>query len=291
MENQGIFIGWSGSRSNSVAQGLRHWLRCLSLDVEPWVSTLDLKPGAQWWGELEAELQRSNAGILCITPDNKDSTWLNFEAGALARSVRSRLVIPYAIDMEASAILQPIGFFQGVTATYDESFRMISELFGSMNAEYDQDSNIFEVFWPLFKRVLDSQEEAAQQRLAIREIERVATARRTTKLREVQFPKRVQRGKTLSLDYIVETKAQDVQVWLGAAICIAEGSWASCPDEDRAVTLDRGIRRYHRELKVSETISPGEYDFNAELWYGPKADSRRSYPVQHQWPAGKIRIE
>jgi hypothetical protein len=289
-KSKGIFIGWSGPRSSSVAQALKHWLRCLSLDIEPWVSTLDLRPGGRWWGELEAQLQVSEAGILCITPDNKNSPWLHFEAGALARSVNSRLIIPYAIDLDTAAILDPIGFFQGVAANRQGTFRMISELFASMKVEYDWDSNIFEVFWPLLERALDFGQGADTMQSALGEIERVAIARRSTELKEVVLPQSARHGETISLEYLIETKAQDVEIWLGASICIAKGDWANRTDQDEVVTLERGVRRSHRTLTVSETIPPGEYDFNAELWFGPKSDPRHSYPIQRKWPAGKIRI-
>src|SRR5947209_19321189 len=97
--SRGVFIGWAGERSGYIAQALRSWLECLSLDVQPWLSSLDLAKGVVWWEELQRQLKSSAAGILCLTPDNKDSPWLHFEAGALARSVKRKLVIPFAIDM------------------------------------------------------------------------------------------------------------------------------------------------------------------------------------------------
>jgi hypothetical protein len=289
---KGVFIGWSGSRSGVVAQALRYWLQCLSTDVEPWVSSVDSRFGGPWWDELQTELTRSAAGILCITPENKDSPWLHFEAGALARSVRRPLVVPYAVGMDTAAISSPISIFQGATANEQDTFRMISHLLPSIGAEYDGDSNIFEVFWPLFEKVLKGAEggtETAES--AIRELERVASARRSTELKEFSFPRKVLRGETLSLEYLVETKAQDVAIWLGASICIAPGAWLNNQEQDEVITLERGLRRYRRPLTVPDTTRPGEYGFNAELWFGPKSDPRRSYAIQRKWTAGQIRIE
>ncbi len=287
-----IFIGWSGSRSNLVAKALKYWLQCLSHDIEPWVSNLDLKPGRGWWEELETELRQSTAGILCISPENRDSPWLNFEAGALARSVERKLIIPYAIDMEASEISHPIRFFQGVKATQSETSKMASALFSSTHVDYDRDSNIFEVVWPLLERVLrESQRDPERAQLALAEIERVAIAFRTTTLKEVQFPPTARRGETVALEYLIDTKAQDVEIWLGASVCIGPGEWHSRKDQDEVVALERGVRRRRRKLTLSDVIAPGEYDFNMELWYGEKSIPRKAYCFQHRWPAGKIRIE
>jgi hypothetical protein len=294
-KSKGVFIGWSGSRTRDVAQALGYWLKCLSLDVEPWVSTVDLRPGRPWWEELEVQLQSSDAGILCISPDNVNSPWLHFEAGALARSVARKLIIPYAIDMDPSAIPHPIGFFQAAAANHDDTFRMISGLFASILVEYDRDSNILDVFWPFFKHVLDLRESNSEAvQTAITRIKRIANVRRGTKLNEVLFPKTAKRGETLTLEYVVETKphdVNDVNIWLGASIELATGEWFFCKEEDAEVSLNRGVRRFHRNLTLSERIPAGEYDFNAELWFGVRGEEFRSYPIQHKWPVGKIRVE
>jgi hypothetical protein len=43
-----------------------------------------IEKGALWMKELEERLRRSEAGIVCLTPQNLESTWMHFEAGALA---------------------------------------------------------------------------------------------------------------------------------------------------------------------------------------------------------------
>lgn len=291
-KSKGVFIGWSGSRSRFVAQALRYWLQCLSKDVEPWVSTLDLRFGRSWWEELESQLQRSQAGILCITPENKESAWLNFEAGALARSVETRLIIPYAIDMSVSDVPSPIGSFQGAAATRHDTLRMISELYASLSVEYDRKGNVFTAFWPLLERVLASGDSSVEgMESLVAEIEQTAIARRHTVIKEVLIPNRIRRGETLPLEYLVQTEAHEVRIWLGASICLAPGEWFYRTDEDQEVMLHRGDRRFRRKLTVSEEIPPGDYDFNAELWFGPTSDEHRSYHIDRKWPAGRISIE
>src|SRR5262249_38226157 len=151
-DSKSVFIGYGCQKSRLVAQALREWLRCLSPDIQPWLSTLDMPPGGLWPLQLANKLQKTQAGILCVTKDNTSSSWLNFEAGALSRSVETALVVPYAIDLDPSLIPTPIGHFQGVAATRRDTLRMVSRLFEALGADYDWKSNIFDAFWPLMNR-------------------------------------------------------------------------------------------------------------------------------------------
>ncbi len=40
--------------------------------------------GIHWFSQIVLELQRSNIGIICLTPESLNSNWLHYEAGALA---------------------------------------------------------------------------------------------------------------------------------------------------------------------------------------------------------------
>jgi hypothetical protein len=49
--------------------------------IEPWMSVEDIRSGTRWREVVAHALDSTNFGIICITPDNQDSRWLNFEAG------------------------------------------------------------------------------------------------------------------------------------------------------------------------------------------------------------------
>lgn len=293
-----MFIGYGGPKSRLVAHALREWLRCLSPDVEPWVSTLDLQPGGFWPIELASRLEQTRAGILCVTRDNTDSSWLNFEAGALSRSVESALVIPYAIDIDTAMIPTPIGHFQGVAANRRDTLRMVSRLFESLNIEYDSTGGVAEIFWPLLHQFLIAvngleRPDADAMEPLLKTIEDTAVALRTTDLKDVRvWPEVAEPGDTLDLEYLIETEARDFPVWLGAAVCGLEGQWFPRVEQDQEITLRGGRRRFSRKLTVDPSIPPGEYDVNAEIWIGPKSDSHRSYPIlrTRRWPVRKITV-
>jgi hypothetical protein len=48
-----------------------------------------------WPAELADNLNSVKAGIICVTPDNQDALYLNFEAGALAKTVDRPMVCTY----------------------------------------------------------------------------------------------------------------------------------------------------------------------------------------------------
>src|SRR5438045_9691418 len=80
-----VFICWSGERSRAVAEALYEWLPLVLQRVEPWMSTNNIEKGSQWRSGLALELENARVGVICLTPENLKSTWLHFEAGALAK--------------------------------------------------------------------------------------------------------------------------------------------------------------------------------------------------------------
>jgi hypothetical protein len=265
--------------------------------VEPWTSSSDLRAGGRWLSELAKSLDSTDAAVFCITPDNMNSPWLNFEAGALSRSVEMERghIIPYAIDIDdPSVIPQPLGQFQGVPATRPGTLKMARELFKAMSIEVDLlKGGAFNAFWPLLDAILAAHShDSGTVESKIETIEQAAIARRTTKLLEVQIsPEHVRRGDTLVLDYLIDTEANALPVWLGAAIVLGFGRFAFNTGQDEVVTLRRGIHAYSRKLTLPQTISAGDYDLNAEVWFGPKSRDDESFALQLKWPVRNLHIE
>ena len=87
-----VFISWSGETSFEVAKILKEWIPCIIQDVEPYFSSEDIDKGARWSTDIAKELEEASFGILCVTRDNLQSQWLNFEAGALYFSIYKSMV-------------------------------------------------------------------------------------------------------------------------------------------------------------------------------------------------------
>ena len=97
--------------------------------VEPFVSSKDIRAGTRWQAEIAKELDDTDFGLICVTKENQSAEWLNFEAGALAKSVNSSRVVPLAIDLSPADIANPLGQFQAMKLTKED----IGEVLTSMN--------------------------------------------------------------------------------------------------------------------------------------------------------------
>jgi hypothetical protein len=122
-----VFISWSKSTSHEFAKILYKWLPEVIQVLDPWLSSEDIDKGSQWAVELGKRLQDSSQSIICVTPDNFDEPWLNFEAGALARSLDESRVHPLLFSVEPAALTgRPLAQFQATVAT--ESTEMLKLL-------------------------------------------------------------------------------------------------------------------------------------------------------------------
>src|SRR4051794_15972028 len=108
-----VFISWSGKVSSGVASALKSWLELVHQQTVCFVSTSDIAAGVRWHSSIASELQEANFGIICVTRANQHERWLNFEAGALSKSVDSSRVVPLAIDLPTAEISGPLAQFQG----------------------------------------------------------------------------------------------------------------------------------------------------------------------------------
>jgi len=155
-----IFISWSGNKSQEVAKILKQWIPCVIQSVEPYFSSADIDKGARWSTDIAKELQDASFGILCVTKDNLDSSWLNFEAGALSKSIEQSKVCPFLVDLKPSDITDsPILQFQMANATRDDVFKLFKSInlnLGDSKLNEDVLGTTFDTFWPKIEEALKS---------------------------------------------------------------------------------------------------------------------------------------
>lgn len=143
---------------------MRDWLPNVLHAVKPFVSSKDIHAGTRWRDEIAGELDETEFGLICVTKANQGEPWLNFEAGALAKSVGSSRVIPLAIDLSLAEIKHPLGQFQGSLLTKDG----LREVVVSINTCCDQSISTdrlqrsFEKWWPDLESELKEFEEQGQ---------------------------------------------------------------------------------------------------------------------------------
>src|SRR5215471_1699200 len=126
-----LFISWSGDLSHRVALHLREWLPVVLPFIDPWVSSEDIPKGSRWGAELASELEGTHSGIICLAPGNLDERWLNFEAGALSKTVQKARIHPFLFGVATKDLTGPLSQFQATRFTKAD----IKKLMTSINAE------------------------------------------------------------------------------------------------------------------------------------------------------------
>ncbi len=128
-----IFIAWSGPTALKIATELKTLIELLFGGVTCFLSSEDIEKGTDWFSKIKSELNTSNFGIFCITNENKESPWLNFEAGAMANHTeyeRARVATLLIGDMTLSDLSEtPLSKFQSTILSKDSDFfRLIKDI-------------------------------------------------------------------------------------------------------------------------------------------------------------------
>ena len=123
-----IFLSWSGHSSYQVADVLREWLPAVLPYARPWVSAEDIDKGARWANEIAIELSRSNFGIICIVPGNVNQAWLNFEAGAISKTLDVGRVAPVLVGVDREEIVGPLAQFQSTVFKMRDVRRLVKSI-------------------------------------------------------------------------------------------------------------------------------------------------------------------
>lgn len=154
-----VFLGWSGETSHKVALALNDWLPKVIQAVKPFVSSEDIAKGARWSLAIAKELQASSFGIICVTKENSDSAWINFEAGALSREIETSLVTPFLFDLREAEIEGPLKQFQVVINEESDILKLLMSINNKQGEGRLEETNLkstFEMWWRTLKEKLDA---------------------------------------------------------------------------------------------------------------------------------------
>lgn len=170
-----VFLSWSGDLSHKVALILRDWLPSVIQSVEPYVSSEDIDKGARWSTDIAKELEASACGILCVTRDNIDAPWLNFEAGALSKTIDKSRVSPFLFALKRSEVKPgPILQFQSTIVEKDDVRKLLLSINGASQPALDEArlNKVFDVWWPELESKLKALEEDAGKEAATVSVEK-----------------------------------------------------------------------------------------------------------------------
>lgn len=158
-----VLLSWSGKLSLQVAQSFSNWLPLVVQSVKPYISA-DLEKGTRWASDLAAKLETLDYGIICVTRDNVNEPWINFESGAISKRVGQAKVWTFLFDLKPSDIAKdhPLLQFQATTYSDGEVFRLLKSINGCLGGdehlEDEQLKKTFDMWWSELKTKLDKLE-------------------------------------------------------------------------------------------------------------------------------------
>jgi TIR domain len=146
-----IFLSWSGRRSRAVAEALYDWLPKVIQRVDLWLSAANIDKGSRWESEIAVNLEKSNYGIICLTPENTNAEWILFEAGALSKKLEKSSVAPYLFGFENIELRGPLARFQATMADKADTKKLVASINKAVGRGKLPDGaldTIFERWWP-----------------------------------------------------------------------------------------------------------------------------------------------
>ncbi len=151
-----IFMSWSGSRSKAIAAALTEWIQMVVQSAEPWMSDKDLAKGARSIIEIGSQLEASNVGVVCLTPENIADQWINFEAGALSKSYGGAKVWTYLYGLDYSQVTGPLAQFQHTKAEKTDTLKLVMAINDATEKKMEPArlETLFDALWPKLEEKL-----------------------------------------------------------------------------------------------------------------------------------------
>lgn len=156
-----VFISWSGDLSREVAQVFDKWLPQVIQQIDPFFSP-NIPKGKEWNVELRRQLAETDAGLFCITRENVNQRWLNFEAGAVANALRDTAetprVLPFLFGMTSAELPLPLSAFQYTTYEKEDVRQLVNSINGARGNPLVKEAIVasqFDRLWPELEAALD----------------------------------------------------------------------------------------------------------------------------------------
>ncbi|WP_412168291.1 toll/interleukin-1 receptor domain-containing protein [Curtobacterium flaccumfaciens pv. flaccumfaciens] len=150
-----VFISWSGDQSRAVADVFREWFPKIIQGLPVFMSEQDIPTGTRWYQEIATQLEGSSYGVICVTPENEDAPWLNFEAGAIGKVTDGTHVSPVAISMSKEALSGPLSGFNAVNLDKVGMMTLLESINSTQGqVPWEHIKASAEAFWPEMEKAL-----------------------------------------------------------------------------------------------------------------------------------------
>lgn len=160
-----VFLSWSGKESKQLAEIFKEWLPNILQYTKPYMSAKDINLGERWNDNITSSLRDTDFGLIFVTPSNINAPWINYEAGALSKTLGSR-VIPVLYNSEVMILQQgPLKQFQSSKDLEKESVLNLVKNINAFNQENKLEGErldvAFEMWWPVLEKDLQKIEPEA----------------------------------------------------------------------------------------------------------------------------------
>lgn len=155
-----IFLSWSGETSKKLALEFYKWIPKVLQTIHPYMSEDKIEYGERGFYSISKGLRDNKYGLIFLTKDNITAPWINFEAGALSKTVEESRVIPMLFDVKMEDIQGPLTQFQMAKDFKKESIRKLITDLNNFNKDFKLEStmvsDIFETWWPELESSIQS---------------------------------------------------------------------------------------------------------------------------------------
>src|SRR5262245_35322426 len=96
-------------------------------------------------------------GIICLTSENLQNTWIHYEAGAASRGLGQTRIAPILLDVERTDVKFPLARFNSVLAERNGISDLVSSINRSLGETSLDPSRLeasFEKWWPDFEKAI-----------------------------------------------------------------------------------------------------------------------------------------
>ncbi len=143
-----VFISWSGELSKKAAEIMNKWIPCLLQTIQVFYSSEDIEKGESWDQRIASELSDCKYGIVCLTSENVTAPWVNFEAGAIAKTLNAH-VATIMVDINPSDIKGPLSRFQTTKLEQKDFLHLILDINKTSDSPLEEERlrTTFEGLW------------------------------------------------------------------------------------------------------------------------------------------------
>jgi hypothetical protein len=263
------------------------------------MSASDIEKGAMWRNEIARQLEVTEVGILCLTPDNLERPWLLFEAGAISKKLG--YVCTYLLNIEPSDVKEPLAQFQATKATATDTLKLLQTINRAQNdgaLSQDRIERAFDKWWPdldlQLKQIVGTEEKRESRREERELIEEILLAVRYL----------VQKGQTQTSvwteddsNVLIMEHGEEVKAIRAELVRLRKNLLVAALEDARVeyrngnlIAVFASENAFARRLRESRSLIQeiGQRLFGHPISLEVKVGKRLSQPVEQDAPIGGV---